>query len=130
IKVKSIDETVTPTVSGSGATGVSGVDQLSAVIVSSDGSEKVSELTATTQVPVSDNLLVLDSQADGVATKITVGGPAVNSVTKDAMDTAGLELTPDNPVVVKAVDEKTVVVAGYTAEDTATAIDQFLAGLQ
>jgi hypothetical protein len=131
IKAKSISVQATPSLSGAGAGAgvVSGLDKLSAVIVSKDGLEKVSSLKAATRVPVNDALVVTDEQAASVATKIVVGGPAVNSAAKDALSAAGLEITPDNNVVVKAVDSKTIVVAGYTAEDTVNAVNQFLAQL-
>ncbi|MEM4295999.1 MAG: S-layer protein [Candidatus Anstonellales archaeon] len=131
VKAKKIDATATPTVSGAGAGSgtVTGLDRLSAVIVSKDGLEKVSSLKAATRVPVSDALVITDEQASGVATKIIVGGPAVNSAAADALSAAGLEITPQNNVVVKATDSKTIVVAGYTADDTVKAVNDFLAQL-
>ncbi len=128
VKVASIDEKATASVSGTGAAGscaVSGADQLGAVIT--DGQTFAqSTLEAATVNDVKENLVVLDSDAADVGTKIVVGGPAVNSVAAEAFSNAGLELSPDNSVIVQKVDEKTIVVAGYTAEDTQSAVKQFL----
>jgi hypothetical protein len=86
-----------------------------------------SQLTASVRVPVAENLVVLDSAAGSVGTRIVVGGPAVNTVAADVFSTAGLDaLSPTNSKVVKATDTKTIIVAGYTADDTVSAVDDFL----
>jgi len=58
---------------------------------------------------------------------ITVGGDAVNTVTKDAIAGSDVDFEA-TPVVVKQIGNK-IVVAGLTGADTAAAGEQFLAAL-
>lgn len=76
---------------------------------------------------LTSSMVMLDSQAmSGVA--ITVGGPLVNTVTKEALADSNVNFDVDN-VVVKEISNK-IVVAGKTAADTMTAADQFIAGVK
>ena len=76
---------------------------------------------------LTSSMVLLDSEAmSGVA--ITVGGPAVNTVTAEALKDSNVNFDVDN-VVVKEIGNK-IVVAGKTARDTMAAADQFIAGVK
>jgi hypothetical protein len=126
VKVKAIDATCgscsvlgaggTPgcTVDSSGVSGVISPDNAASVQVSQP-------------YKLTSSMVMLDSQAmSGVA--ITVGGPLVNTVTKEALADSNVNFDVDN-VVVKEIGNK-IVVAGKTAADTMTAADQFIAGVK
>jgi hypothetical protein len=79
---------------------------------------------------VATPLVVLDTQANPAATLITIGGPLVNTVTQQVFaQHPELSLTPNNPVIVQAVGTNRIVVAGYTADDTKTAVNQLIQSL-
>jgi hypothetical protein len=79
---------------------------------------------------VATPLVVLDTQANPAATLITVGGPLVNTVTQQVFaQHPELSLSPSNPVIVQAVGTNRIVVAGYTADDTKTAVNQLIQSL-
>jgi hypothetical protein len=129
ILVKSIDEVVSPcSVSGAGACAVGSVN---AQIVDENNQAMGAEVTASVPYTLTSNLVYLDSEATGLDTGvvITVGGQAVNKVTASALEEAGITIDPTNNVVVKEVGNK-IIVAGYTAEDTLRAVDQFLSGVK
>jgi hypothetical protein len=129
ILVKSIDEVVSPcSVSGAGACAVESVN---AQIVDENNQAMGAEVTASVPYTLTSNLVYLDSEATGLDTGvvITVGGQAVNKVTASALEEAGITIDPTNNVVVKEVGNK-IIVAGYTAEDTLRAVDQFLSGVK
>ena len=126
VKVAAIDATTgSCSVLGAGGAPACQVDStgVSAVISPANAaSVEVSQPYALTS-----NMVMLDSQAvSGVA--ITVGGPAVNTVTAEALKDASVNFDVDN-VVVKEIGNK-IVVAGKTAQDTMTAADQFIAGVK
>jgi hypothetical protein len=76
-------------------------------------------------------MVVLDSEAGALSSGviISVGGPAVNSVSQDILAGTGIDLAT-TPVVVEAVGDNKIIVAGYTAQDTMQAGQQFLSQLQ
>ena len=59
-------------------------------------------------------------------TMILVGGPRVNSETAKVMQSAQVQLSPSNRVVVQEVATGKIIVAGWEAEDTLQAVSQFL----
>jgi len=129
ILVKSIDQVVAPcSVSGAEACAVESVN---AQIVDENNQAMGAQVTASVPYTLTSNLMYLDSEATGLGTGvvITVGGQAVNTVTAAALEEAGTTIDSTNNVVVKQVGNK-IIVAGYTAEDTLTAVDQFLAGVK
>ncbi len=127
IKVTKIDVEATATCSAS-AEGGATADMSGVSAVISDGSQTYTTFQAAVPSQAID-LVVLDSQAPDTGTVVTVGGPAVNSVTASVLEGSDVELSPENPVVVKEVGGK-IVVAGWTAEDTVSAAQQFIAALQ
>ena len=70
-----------------------------------------------------------DTEAPSTGLVITVGGPAVNSVTATALEGSDVTLAKDGDTVVKKVGNY-IVVAGYSAEDTMQAAKDFLSQLQ
>jgi len=126
VKLDSISETVgSCTASGAGAPSCT-VDMtpVKAVILP-DNAESVE---VSQPYKLSSKMVVLDSEASSAGTVITVGGPAVNTVTADALAGSSVDFNTDT-VVVKAVGNK-IVVAGMTAADTVTAADRFIAGIK
>lgn len=129
VKVLSIDQQLTPCTFGTGA-GESpmctpDMSTVSAVVMPDNAP------SVETIVPYSltSNLVYLDTDNVALDTGviITVGGDAVNTVTKDAIAGSDVDFEA-TPVVVKQIGNK-IVVAGYSGEDTAAAGEQFLAAL-
>ena len=125
VTVKSIDVS-TSVAAGSGAAGTCDMSGVSAVI-KADGQPVGDNAKLLVPYEVQGNMVVLDSEVSSTdsGTLITVGGPAVNSVTAEALPDG---ITADEPVVVKQVGNK-IVVAGYTASDTLQAAQQFIQSL-
>jgi hypothetical protein len=126
VKVKAIDATCgSCSVLGSGGTPGCTVDSsgVSGVI----SPNNAASVQVSQPYKLTSSMVMLDSQAmSGVA--ITVGGPLVNTVTKEALADSNVNFDVDN-VVVKEIGNK-IVVAGKTAADTMTAADQFIAGVK
>ena len=108
------------------------MDGVSAAIY--EGDTKVGE-TVTAYEPAyataypSDVVVFDNSPEANAATVVSVGGPAVNQKTAELLQGSDVELSADNNVVVKQVASGKIVVAGWTAEDTLQAVDQFLSRL-
>jgi len=73
------------------------------------------------------NLVVLDSDAVGVNTLVSVGGDAVNSVTADLLQGSAVDWTAETKVVREVVQGSKIVVAGKEAADTLEAAKDFVA---
>jgi hypothetical protein len=131
IKAKSIDQTA---VCAGGAGGspactpnMSGVSAM----VLTDGLNPAATVTGATPYAFSKYtpLVMLDKDAVGVSTVISVGGDAVNTVTKSILSGATVDWSA-NPVMVKeVVAGSKIVVAGETAADTTKAADDFIKNL-
>jgi hypothetical protein len=129
VTVDSIDVESSASVSGGSSGSAADMSKVSAVIKDSSGAT-MSTLTAKDVYAIdAAQFVYLDSQAPATGTIITVGGPAVNSVTAAAMEGAAVDLSADNPVVTKEAGDK-IIVAGWTADDTITAAAQFIAALK
>ncbi len=122
IKAKSITEKVGSCTVGAGGNCNVDMSPVSAVLNTGEAS-----VNAITSYKVGD-LVVMDNQAGGAAVLISVGGPMVNEVTKQALGSSST-LTKSGDVVVKEVGN-VIVVAGYTAQDTTDAGKQFVNSLQ
>ncbi|NYZ74245.1 hypothetical protein H0O00_03820, partial [Candidatus Micrarchaeota archaeon] len=73
------------------------------------------------------NLVILDSDAVGVNTLISVGGDKVNTVTADLLSAAPVDWTAEPKVVKEVVAGSKIVVAGKEAADTLAAANDFVA---
>ncbi|MCX6778586.1 MAG: S-layer protein [Candidatus Micrarchaeota archaeon] len=123
IKATKIEETVGACTSAGGACAVD-MTPVNAVLSTGEDSAAV-----ITPYSLMSDLVVLDSSAPA-GLVVSVGGPVVNTVTQEALSQdSTVKLEKSGDVVVKQIGN-TIVVAGYTAEDTATAGKQFVAGLQ
>lgn len=122
IKATSITETVGSCTVGTGGACKVDMSPVSAVLNSGEAS-----VDAITSYKVGD-LVVLDNQAGSAAVLISVGGPMVNEVTKQALGGSST-LAKSGDVVVKEVGN-VIVVAGYTSQDTMDAGKQFISQLQ
>jgi hypothetical protein len=85
--------------------------------------------TATVAMPTAytGNLVILDSDATGVNTLISVGGDKVNSVTANLLSSAPVDWTTEPKVVREVVAGSKIVVAGKEAADTLEAAQDFVA---
>ncbi len=126
ITVKKITETVGSCVaSTTGGSPSCTVDTsgLSAVIQP----DNTASVETIVPVKLASALVMTDKDAGSAGVIISVGGPVVNTVTADALQSAPVDFQTTN-VVVKEVGNK-IVVAGYSAADTMTAAQQFIAGI-
>ncbi|MBM3229051.1 S-layer protein [Candidatus Parvarchaeota archaeon] len=126
IKVKEITQTVgSCTATGSGAPTCT-VDStgVSAVILPNNAAS----VEVTEPYKLTSNLVVLDSDAGSSGSYITVGGPLVNSVTRDLLEGSDVDFQATN-VVVKEIGSNKIVVAGWSADDTIEAANEFVAAL-
>ncbi|MFH0885021.1 MAG: hypothetical protein V1861_04885, partial [Candidatus Micrarchaeota archaeon] len=73
------------------------------------------------------NLVILDSDAVGVNTLVSVGGDKVNSVTADLLQGSAVDWTAETKVVREVVQGSKIVVAGKEAADTLSAAQDFVA---
>jgi hypothetical protein len=124
IKAKAITQTV-GACTASGAGGACSVDMAPVKAVLSSGDDSIDAITAYTLM---GDLVVLDSPKPSASVLISVGGPMVNEVTKEALG-ASSGLAKPGDVVVKEVGN-VIVVAGYNAKDTMDAGSKFLGDLQ
>jgi hypothetical protein len=73
------------------------------------------------------NLVVLDSDATGLSTIVSVGGDKVNSVTADLLSSSPVDWAAEKKVVREVVQGSKIVVAGAEATDTLAAAQDFVA---
>ncbi len=76
------------------------------------------------------NLVVLDTDAVGVNTLVSVGGDAVNTVTADLLQGSAVDWAVEKKVVREVVQGSKIVVAGETAADTLEAAQDFVSQVQ
>lgn len=115
----------------SGGTAVPNMDNVKAVIV--DGTQKLSNMMVATPAYSTGypDVVVLDSSPEASSgTMILVGGPVVNSKTAEVLSGTQNPLSSTNRVLVREVAQGKVVVAGWEAQDTLQAVEQFLASLR
>lgn len=127
VKVKDIPVSVGAcTATATGANCTASKTGMSAVLdpdgVASKTVNEVYKFAAT------DRLAVLDSAAPTAESLILVGGPIVNTVTSATLKGTDVKIDKPGVKVVKEIGNK-IVVAGYTAEDTIAAADQFISEL-
>jgi hypothetical protein len=72
------------------------------------------------------NLVILDSDAVGVNTLVSVGGDKVNSVTADLLQGSAVDWAGTPKVVKEVVQGSKIVVAGAQAQDTLSAAQDFI----
>jgi hypothetical protein len=75
------------------------------------------------------NMVRLDSDGESAGVAILVGGPAVNTMTADALLNSSIDFSVDS-IVVREMGNGKIVVAGMTAADTAAAAERFIAGIR
>ncbi|VVC04657.1 Uncharacterised protein [Candidatus Burarchaeum australiense] len=127
IKVASITEDVGACSAAPGSAACT-VDQSGVSAVLSTGGSSVTASVPYALSTSTTPLVVLDRDA-GAGTLITVGGPAVNSVTMSVLQGSDVQITASSPPTVKAVGNN-IVVAGGSAADTIRAGNDFIASLK
>ncbi|MFH1393515.1 MAG: hypothetical protein ABIH29_01400 [Candidatus Micrarchaeota archaeon] len=127
VKVLEITETVLPCSVGTAATpacGPADMSGVSAVIMPQNTA------TVTASIPYAyssyGNLVVLDKDAVGVNTLVSVGGDKVNTVTKELLSGSAVDWTTTKKVVREVVQGSKIVVAGAESEDTLAAAQDFV----
>ena len=128
VTVKSIDATAgSCSVLGPGGKPACTVDSssLNAVVMP----DNQASVTASQPYDLKSNLVVMDTEAPSAGVVIAVGGPMVNTVTASALQGSDVTFTAGSAPVVKEIGN-TVVVAGYSAQDTLAAADQFIQGVK
>jgi hypothetical protein len=73
-----------------------------------------------------DNIVMLDSDAAGVNTLVSVGGDVVNTVTAQLLEDSAVDWTAEEKVVKEVVEGSKIVVAGREAEQTLEAAQDFV----
>lgn len=127
VKVTKIDETV-GTCSVGGASCTPDMSGVSAKVVDESGAE-----VAKAYVPAPNaykGLVILDRDAVGVNTLVSVGGDKVNSVTASLLEGSPVDWTTEKTIVKEVVQGSKIVVAGAEAEDTLQAVNDFIAAVR
>jgi hypothetical protein len=94
-----------------------------------DTGETSKDMWVMYEMPATQRLVISDAETPTAQNLILVGGPLVNSVTKDTLaDQAGVNIDTPGVKVVREFGNK-IVVAGYTAADTDAAAAQFISDL-
>ena len=75
-------------------------------------------------------LVILDRDAVGVNTVVSIGGDKVNTVTAQLLQGSPVDWTTERVVVKEVVKGSKIVVAGAEAEDTLEAVNDFVAQLR
>ncbi|MEM3499760.1 MAG: hypothetical protein QXI17_03810 [Candidatus Bilamarchaeaceae archaeon] len=129
VKVTKIDETVGAcSASGASATCKPDMTGVSAKVVDATGAE-----VTKAYIPAANaykGLVILDRDAAGVNTLVSVGGDKVNSVTASLLESSPVEWTPGTKIVKEVVQGSKIVVAGAEAEDTLAAVSDFIAAVK
>ena len=127
VKVKAIDATAgSCSVLGPGGTPACSVDStgVSAIITE----ENAPSVTTSVPFALKSSLVMMDASGPASGPAILVGGPVVNTMTADVLKDSQINLKTDGPLVREFGNK--IVVAGYTAEDTMAAAEQFIAAVK
>ena len=132
ITVLSIDpDTVSCGVTGTGSAECTYVEGSAVPIIKETGTPTVDAIVKPASDPSWQNLVMLDTQASGISGNfIAVGGPVVNTVTARELGDADRATLESQKVLIKEVAPTKIIVAGWEAEDTLTAADQFIASMK
>lgn len=76
------------------------------------------------------DLVILDRDAVGVNTVVSIGGDKVNTVTAQLLQGSPVDWTTERVVVKEVVKGSKIVVAGAEADDTLEAVDNFISQLR
>ncbi len=124
VKVLQITEDVGACSAGTGAVSCTAdMSGVSAVIMPNNAP---SVTVAMPYTGTYGNLVILDTDAVGVNTLISVGGDKVNSVTADLLQGSAVDWTATPQVVREVVQGSKIVVAGKEASDTLAAAQTFV----
>lgn len=129
VKVDTITEDVGACSAVGGASGCSAnMAGVSAVIMPNNAA------TVSVAMPYAyssyGNLVILDQDAVGVNTLISVGGDQVNTVTAGLLQGSAVDWTATPQVVKEVVQGSKIVVAGATKDDTLAAAQSFVSQLK
>ncbi len=124
VKVLQITETVGAcSAAGAAASCTADMSGVSAVIMPNNAA---SVSVAVPYTGTYGNLVILDSDAVGVNTLVSVGGDKVNSVTAQLLQGSAVDWTAERKVVKEVVQGSKIVVAGKEATDTLEAANDFV----
>ena len=128
VKVLEITETVGAcSAAGGGVACTADMSGVSAVIMPNNAASVNVAMPYTGNY---GNVVILDTDAVGVNTLVSVGGNVVNSVTADLLQGSAVDWTVETKVVREVVQGSKIVVAGREKEDTLAAAQDFVAQVQ
>ena len=132
ITVLSIDpDTVSCGVTGTGSAECTYVEGSAVPVIKEEGTPTVDAIVKPESDPSWQNLVMLDTQASGISGNfIAVGGPVVNTVTARELGDADRATLESQKVLIKEVAPTKIIVAGWEAEDTLSAADQFIVSMK
>jgi hypothetical protein len=129
VKVLEITETVGAcSAAGGAASCTADMTGVSAVIMPNNAA------SVTVAMPYNyskyGNLVILDSDAVGINTLVSVGGDKVNSITASLLQGSAVDWTATEKVVKEVVQGSKIVVAGKDKDDTLAAAKDFVSQLK
>ena len=125
VKVLDITETVGACSAAGGASACTADMSGVSAVVMPNNAASVSVATPT-DFTTYGNLVILDSDAAGVNTLISVGGDKVNSVTAGLLQGSATDWNANPKMVKEVVQGSKIVVAGKEASDTLSAAQDFI----
>jgi hypothetical protein len=129
IKAKSIDQKAVCTGGAGGSPACTpNMSGVSAVIMPNNAAEVQAAMPY--EFSKYTPLVMLDKDAVGVSTVVSVGGDAVNTVTASILSGSSVDWTAEPKMVKEVVKGSKIVVAGATASDTMDAAEDFISQLQ
>ncbi|VVC01149.1 Uncharacterised protein [uncultured archaeon] len=130
VKVTDITETVGACTAGgaSASCGSADMSGVSAKVVDDSGAEVAKGYTVNANAY--KGLVILDTDAVGVNTLVSVGGDKVNTVTAALLQGSPVDWTTQKTVVKEVVQGSKIVVAGAEAADTLQAANDFIAAVK
>ncbi len=130
VKITSIDETAVCSGGAGGAAACSpDMSGVSAVIVQNGAQVTSADTMAPYAFSAYSPLVLLDQDAVGVSTVVSVGGDVVNSVTAGILAGGTTDWNAEPQMVKEVVKGSKIVVAGKDASDTTAAANTFISQL-
>ena len=131
VTVSLLDVMQTATCGGEGATAVCGDADMSGVTASVVDDEGAAVSMAYMPTPNAyQGLVILDVDAVGVNTLVSVGGDRVNTVTAGLLEGSPVDWTTESKIVREVVPGSKIVVAGVEMEETLDAAGDFVDGIR
>jgi len=130
VTVKLLDVMQTAVCGGEGATAACGdaMSGVSASVVDAEGDPVTMAYQPTPNAY--KGLVILDVDAVGVNTLVSVGGDRINTVTASLLEGSPVDWTTESKIVREVVPGSKIVVAGVEMEETLSAANDFVNGIR